>query len=51
MARMTIHISDALYTLRPDGASDPQVRMQVRVALLGYLSIMLDERPSRGPNP
>ncbi|MDB5045022.1 MAG: regulatory protein TetR [Deinococcus sp.] len=46
VAQMTIHISDALYVLRPDGASDPTVRGQVRVALLSYLKTVLDERGS-----
>lgn len=41
---MTIHIADALYTITPDGASDPHVRAQVRRALLGYLRLALNER-------
>lgn len=45
MARMVIHISDALYTLGPRGAFDPQVRGQVRLALLSYLG-RLEAQPS-----
>jgi len=37
-AQMTIHIADALYTLRPGQASDPLLRQQVRQALYGYLT-------------
>jgi AcrR family transcriptional regulator len=43
MARMTIHISDALYALNPNGAADPRIRTQVGVALLSYLNFVLDD--------
>ncbi len=51
LARMTIHISDALYTLAPAGASDPHVRQQVRMALLGYLKTTLEDMPQEGSSP
>ncbi|UQN08504.1 TetR/AcrR family transcriptional regulator [Deinococcus sp. QL22] len=51
LARMTIHISDALYTLAPDAASDPHVRQQVRMALLGYLKTTLEDIPQEGSSP
>ncbi|WP_211317978.1 TetR/AcrR family transcriptional regulator [Deinococcus yavapaiensis] len=44
MAQMTLHLADALYTIDPGGASDPHIRAQVRLALLGYLRLALDER-------
>lgn len=43
IARMTIHIADALYTLSPEGANNPQVRAEVRQALLAYLGTTLNE--------
>ncbi|MGY2893795.1 TetR/AcrR family transcriptional regulator [Deinococcus sp. UYEF24] len=42
IAQMCIHMTDALYTLTPGGAVDPQIRFQVRQALLGYLSSTLE---------
>ena len=41
LARMTIHISDALYALDPNGAADPGIRTQVGVALTSYLGAVL----------
>ncbi|WP_019588502.1 hypothetical protein [Deinococcus apachensis] len=38
-----LHIADGLYTVLPGQASDPQVRQQVRQALLGYLTLALNE--------
>lgn len=45
IALMTIHIADGLYTVLPSRAGDPQVRRQVRQALLGYLTPALNGRP------
>jgi len=47
-AQMTIHIADALYTIRPGQVSAAQVRRQVRQALYGYLTSALD-KPEEGP--
>ncbi|MFC5849113.1 TetR/AcrR family transcriptional regulator [Deinococcus petrolearius] len=44
-AQMTIHIADALY-VKPGGPTDPHLRAQVRQALLGYLSLALEEPPT-----
>ncbi|WP_082506080.1 TetR/AcrR family transcriptional regulator [Deinococcus sp. Leaf326] len=48
IARMTIHIADALYSLSPEGANNPQVRAEVRQALLAYLGTTLNEPLPRG---